>query len=153
MLDAACGLGRGLIGALDTFAPVYGVDVADIAIRQARALYHERRDAEGRAVRWVVGDVTALPWPTAFFGLVCSYGFTDVPFLRRIRSAILPGGMILYEGFSRRQLAEHPRMNPQWTLTLPELAELFAGWNALETGETDAPPYLVRCAAIRPPQA
>ena len=143
MLDAACGLGRGISGALDAFDPIYGVDVSDVAIRAARPLFPPR-------VRWIVADVTALPWPDSIFGLVCSFGFTDLPFLRRIRGAIRPGGMLLYEGFSRRQLEARPEMNPDWTLTLPLLGELLAGWEVLETGETDAPPYLVRCAAIRP---
>jgi len=144
MLDAACGLGRGLAGALDDFDPLYGVDVSDAAIFAARRLYPPRR------VRWIVADVTALPWPAGTFGLVCSFGFTDLPFLRRIRSAIRPGGMLLYEGFSRRQLESRPGMNPDWTLTLPLLRELCAGWEVLETGETETEPYLVRCAAIRP---
>lgn len=144
MLDAACGLGRGIAAALDAFDPIYAVDVSDVAILAARRLTPSRR------VRWIVADVTALPWPAGAFGLVCSFGFTDLPFLRRIRGAIRPGGMLLYEGFSRRQLEVRPEMNPDWTLTLPLLGELIAGWEVLETGETEAPPYLVRCAAIRP---
>jgi len=144
MLDAACGLGRGLAGALDTFAPLYAVDVSDVALRAARRLFPEGR------IRWIVADVTAVPWPERAFGLVCSFGFTDLAFLRRARSIIRPGGMLLYEGFSRRQLEIRPGLNPSWTVTLPELAELFVGWEILETGETPAPPYLARCAAIRP---
>jgi tellurite methyltransferase len=143
MLDAACGLGRGICGALDAFDPIYGVDVSDVAIVAARRLYPPR-------VRWIVADVTALPWPDGRFGLVCSFGFTDLPFLRRIRAAIRPGGMLLYEGFSRRQLEVRPEMNPDWTLTLPLLRELVAGWEVFESGETGTQPYLVRCAAIRP---
>jgi SAM-dependent methyltransferase len=144
MLDAACGLGRGLAGALDAFAPLYAVDVSDEAIRAARRLF------AGVPVRWIVADVAALPWPDDAFGLVCSFGFTDLAFLRRARSFIRPGGMLLYEGFSRRQRSLRPDMNPGWTIALPQLAELFAGWEILETGETAAPPYLARCAALRP---
>jgi SAM-dependent methyltransferase len=144
MLDAACGMGRGLAGALDAFAPLIAVDVSDVAIRAARPLYPPRR------VRWIVADVTALPWPRDFFGLVCSFGFTDAPFLRRMRASVRKGGLVLYEGFARRQAEVRPDLNPAWTLTLPELEELFSGWTILETGETAAPPFLVRCAALRP---
>jgi SAM-dependent methyltransferase len=144
MLDAACGLGRGLAGALGAFAPLHAVDVSDEAIRAARRLFPEAR------VRWIVADVTAQPWPDDAFGLVCSFGFTDLDFLGRARSFIRPGGMLLYEGFARRQLELRPDMNPAWTVTVRQLAELFAGWETLETGETAAPPYLVRCAALRP---
>src|SRR5271154_3449554 len=92
MLDAACGMGKGVAGALGRFAPIYGVDVSDFAVSTARHMFKES-DASGNPVRWVVADVTALPWPADHFGLVCSFGFTDIPFLKRIRGAVKPGGM------------------------------------------------------------
>lgn len=144
MLDAACGLGCGLAGAVDGFAPVYAVDVSEVAIAAARKLWPQPH------IRWIVGDVTALRWPEDRFGLVCSLRFTDVPFLRRMRACIRPGGMILFEGFSRRQLETKPGMNPAWTTAPAELADVFAGWELLELGESDMPHALVRCAAIRP---
>jgi SAM-dependent methyltransferase len=149
MLDAACGLGKGVAGALGAFAPIYAVDVSDVAVFRARRLFASQPEARAN-VRWIAGDVTALRWPENYFGLVCSFGFTDLPFLRRMRTAIRPGGMLLYEGFSRRQLEVRPEMDPAWTLTVPELSELLSGWELLETGESDALHRLVRCAAIRP---
>lgn len=147
MLDAACGLGRGLAGAADAFAPVFAVDVSDVAIAAARRLWPQPR------IHWIVGDVTALPWPEDRFGLVCSLRFTDLAFLRRMRACIRPGGMILFEGFSPRRLELNPGMNPAWTASLPELTEIFRGWDLLELGESEPPHPLVRCAAIRPPGA
>lgn len=144
MLDAACGLGRGLAGAVDAFAPVYAVDVSDAAIAAARKLWPQPH------IRWVVADVTAIPWPEDRFGLVFSLRFTEMQFLRRMRASIRPGGMILFEGFSPRQLEIKPDMNPDWTTSLSELAELLSGWEILELCESDAPHRLVRCAAIRP---
>ena len=58
--------------------------------------------------------------------------------------------MILFEGFSRRQLETHPTMNPDWTASRADLAGIFAGWELLELGESDVPHPLVQCAAIRP---
>jgi len=144
MLDAACGLGRGLAGAVDVFAPVYAVDLSDAAISAARKLWPQPH------IRWVIADVTAICWPEDRFGLVCSLRFTEMPFLRRMRRSIRPGGMILFEGFSRRHLEIKPDMNPDWTTSLSELTEVFAGWEMLEMCESGAPHWLVRCAAVRP---
>jgi len=143
MLDAACGLGRGIAGAVRDFEPIYAVDVSDEAIGMARRLWPDR------SLRWIVGDVTALPWPQDFFGLVCSLRFTDRAFLRSIRTSIRPGGMFLYEGFSERQLARKPDMNPGWVMTQAGLAELFADWEILEIGESTESHPLIHCAAIR----
>ena len=147
MLDAACGLGRGLAGALERCQPCYAVDVSDVAIRRARRLW------PSPAIRWVVADVTALHWPPAFLALACSLGFTDVPFLVRLRAALRPGGLLLYEGFARRQLAEHPRLNPDWTTTAERMRSLFGDWTILECQESAEPPYLVSFAGMRPARA
>ena len=144
MLDAACGLGRGIAAAGDLFHTVYGVDLSEVALGSARKVW------EGRPVRWIAADVTALAWPADFFGLVCAFAFTDLPFFRRIRAGIRPGGMFLYEGFSRRQLELRPDLNPAWTATEQEMAGIFAGWTILEKGEAAEPPFRTRIAALRP---
>ncbi len=144
MLDAACGLGRGIAAAGHLFHTVYGVDLSEVAIVQARAAYPRR------PVRWIVADVTRQPWPAAYFGLVCAFAFTDLPFFRRIRESIQPGGMFLYEGFSRRELEVRPDMDPAWTATVEDLARALPGWHLLESGESGAPPFRTVYAAIRP---
>jgi SAM-dependent methyltransferase len=144
MLDAACGLGRGIASAGPEIREVYAVDISDVAVAAARRLW------AGRPIRWIVGDVTALRWPPAFFGLVCAFAFTDRPFFRRIQDAICPGGMFLYEGFSRRQMEVKPDLNPEWTSTPDQMAELFGGWQVLECAENPAAPFRTRLAAIKP---
>ena len=144
MLDAACGLGRGVAAVGQRFDSVYAVDLSELALGAARRMW------EGRPVRWIAADVTALAWPEDFFALVCAFAFTDLPFFRRLRSSIRPGGMFLYEGFSRRQLELRPEMNPAWTATEAEVAGVFAGWTILEKGETAEPPFRTWIAATRP---
>ena len=144
MLDAACGLGRGVACGIDRFAPIYAVDVSDVAIVTARNLWPQSN------IRWIIGDVTALPWEEEAFGLICSFRFTDRAFMKRMLTYVRPGGMILFEGFSERQLETKPDRNPAWTMTRSGLAELFASWEVLEIGESSAPHFLVHCAAIRP---
>lgn len=145
MLDAACGLGRGIATAGDAFEVIYAVDLSDVGVGLAR----RRWGGDGR-IRWIVGDVTRMNWPGDFFGLVCAFGFTDHPFFSRLRGLIAPGGMMLYEGFSRRQLEVKPTLDRAWTTTPAEIAALFSGWETLVCEETAAPPFRVRFAAVRP---
>jgi SAM-dependent methyltransferase len=144
MLDAACGLGRGIAAVGHLFHTVYGVDLSEVAIARARRVW------AGRSIEWIVGDVTVQPWEPDCFGLVCAFGFTDLPFFRRMRGSIRPGGMIVYEGFSRRQLEAKPDLDPGWTSSPADWDQLLAGWEFLERGESTEAPFRIRCSAIRP---
>ena len=144
MLDAACGLGRGIASAGNGFDPIYAVDLSDVAIGLARKHW-----AGDPRIRWIVADVTQLNWPAHYFGLVCAFGYTDLEFFGKMGGMIAPGGMFMYEGFSTKQLAVRPELNPAWTTTPEVMNHLFRDWEILACGETGGPPYRVHLAAIR----
>jgi ubiquinone/menaquinone biosynthesis methyltransferase len=80
VLDLACGTGDIAFGAAARGATVTGLDITPRMIELARA----RPEAATRGVRWVVGDMTALPLATASFDLVTTgYGLRNVPDLPR----------------------------------------------------------------------
>lgn len=145
MLDAAAGLGRGIATAQEKFEPMYAVDISDVALRRARQYWA----GKGR-IQWLAADVTAICWPEDFFGLVCAFGFTDLPFFARLARMIAPGGMFLYEGFAARQLEVKPGLDPDWTATPGVMQLTFEGWELLTCEESESPPYRLRFAAIRP---
>lgn len=144
MLDAACGLGRGIATGAGAFTPVFAVDLSQVALRRARGFW-----AGEQRIRWIVADVTALAWPPDFFGLVCAFGFTDLPFFGRVARSVLPGGMFLYEGFSERQMEIKPGLDPAWTSTPQKMASLFSGWEIPVCEEDTEAPFRVRLAAVR----
>jgi SAM-dependent methyltransferase len=145
MLDAACGLGRGIASGLGAFHPVYAVDLSEPGLRRARALWSDTPD-----IRWIVSDVNDLQWPSTRFGLICSFGFTDMNFFRRVPKLLKPGGMFLYEGFSARQKTVKPDLNADWIGDPDALRALFAGGRVLECAETGEPPFRLRLAALAP---
>lgn len=145
MLDAATGLGRGIATAAGRFDPVYAVDISDVAIHTARRIWKEKS-----CIQWILGDVGAMRWPPDYFGLVCAFGFTDLPFFARLAHAIAPGGMMLYEGFAARQIEVKPGLDPHWTSTAESMRDTFLGWEVLTCEESETPPYRLRFAAIRP---
>ncbi len=142
-LDAACGLGRGIASTGGNFHTVFAVDISVVGVRAARNLWC----GDGR-ICWVVADVARLAWPRAFFGLVCAFGFTHLDFFGRLGEMIAPGGMFLYEGFAERQLSVRPGLDPAWTATPAKLARCLPGWQFLEVGESAAPPFRLRVAAL-----
>ena len=145
MLDVATGLGRGIATALGRFEPLYAVDISDVAIRRAKRYW------SGKAhIQWILGDVTTMRWPGNYFGLVCAFGFTDIPFFARLAQAVAPGGMVLYEGFAARQLEVKPDLDPAWTSTAESMRDAFPDWEVLTCEESETPPYRLRFAAIRP---
>ncbi|HEX7926998.1 MAG TPA: methyltransferase domain-containing protein [bacterium] len=150
MLDAACGQGRGIAAAGHLFHTIYGVDVSDVAIAQGQQLWPPGPGSLGGKIQWTVGDVTTMPWEPDSLGLVCAFGFTDLPFVRRMRECIRWGGMLLYEGFSKRQLTVKRDLDPAWTTSFEDWEALLPGWQVLERGETLDTPYRIRYAAVRP---
>lgn len=145
MLDAACGLGRGVAAAGDLFDECWGVDLSEAALQQARAHWGERP-----GLHWVVGDVVCLPWPADAFDLICAFGFTDWAFIRRVPALLRPGGLFLHEGFARRQRVLRPGLNPDWTSTPQQMRMSFPDWRLLVCTQSDAPPFRTTFAAQRP---
>jgi SAM-dependent methyltransferase len=150
LLDAACGLGRGIACAAlappdRPFAPIYGVDLSDVALRAARRLW-----GEVPGIRWIAADVATLHWPSRYFGLVCAFGFTDLDFLASLPRIVRAGGLLLFEGFSSRQRDVKPGLDPAWTSTPEELERVLTGWRMLSCEETAQSPYRLQAAAVHP---
>lgn len=142
MLDAACGLGRGIAAAGDLYQQCIGVDQSEVALRGARANFKEDRH-----IHFIASDIKAIPWPADYFSLICAFGFTDWGFFDRIPHLLEPGGVFIYEGFSSRQLSVNPKLTKNWTATASALEALFTGWRVLRLEETDEAPFRWRFAA------
>ena len=99
-LDLATGTGD-IAWELDSRgAHVVGLDVTFRMIELARA------KAAGRKVKFLVGDMTALPFPGASFDLITTgYGLRNVPDLDRaieeLFRVLRPGGQLLSLDFNR----------------------------------------------------
>jgi len=145
LLDAACGFGAGTAALLGRVDRVIGVDLSDTALAAAR-----RHFGDDPRLNWIQGDVSQLPWKANYFSAVCAFGFTDWVFLRRAPELLRPGGIFMYQGFSRRQLTLKPTLAPDWTSTPESISALFPGWEKLACEESGEAPYRVSFAARRP---
>jgi ubiquinone/menaquinone biosynthesis methyltransferase len=100
-LDLACGTGDIAFELALRGAQVVGLDVTHRMLELAQA-----RNAGANRVRFVTGDMMALPFPDASFDLVTTgYGIRNVPriepALAEIRRVLRPGGLLVSLDFDR----------------------------------------------------
>jgi demethylmenaquinone methyltransferase / 2-methoxy-6-polyprenyl-1,4-benzoquinol methylase len=102
VLDLACGTGDLALLAREAGADVTAVDVTPRMI----ALAADKAQARGTRVRFLVGDMTALPLPDGCVDVVTTgYGLRNVAdldrALREIHRVLKPGGRLLSLDFNR----------------------------------------------------
>lgn len=143
VLDVACGSGRHLAWFAARGHPVCGVDI-DTAVAADKVPQAELLQA----------DIENAPWPLhgRQFGavLVCNYLWR--PLFPDLLASIAPGGVLIYETFSKGQeLVGRPR-RPAFLLHPGELLQVCADLQvvAYECGVADTPARVVqRIVAVR----
>jgi demethylmenaquinone methyltransferase/2-methoxy-6-polyprenyl-1,4-benzoquinol methylase len=104
VLDLACGTGDIVFAAAPYVRTAIGLDVTHRMLQLARQ--RSGPPEGGHYVRFVTGDMLALPFPDRSFTVVTvGYGLRNVPDLRRslreIRRVIAPHGRVLSLDFNR----------------------------------------------------
>jgi tellurite methyltransferase len=91
----------------------------------------EAARSTGLAIRVVCADLTGLPLPPRRYAVVTNTLYLDRALAPALTRALVPGGLLLFETFTRAQLATgHPR-NPAFVLEPSELPTLFPGLQVL----------------------
>ena len=121
---------------LDTFAARQGfaVDAVDVAFGGlARLAAAARR--EGLVVRPIQADLEQFPLPHNQYAAVVNCRYLQRSLFPALRSAIRPGGVIVFETFLREQARiGHPR-NPAFLLEPGELRAEFSTFSVLVDAE------------------
>lgn len=154
LVDLACGRGRHCLAVAEAGAHVIGVD------RNGGFLEALRRTARKRhlpveCVRANLERDPGLPFLPGSCAAILVFRFLYRPLAPEIETALQPGGLLLYETFTRDQasLAGGPR-NPAFLLEPGELSTLFPNLERLATweGTTDGahPTAVARLAARKP---
>jgi SAM-dependent methyltransferase len=144
VLDLACGHRRQAAWFAQRGCQVTAVDV-DPACEASLRQHPE--------VRFVLADLEAGPWPLAEerFDAVVVVHYLHRPLLARIRAALAPDGLLIYETFATgNERFGRPR-NPDFLLRPGELLTAFAGLRiiAFEDGHVSEPPAMIqRLAAL-----
>ncbi len=126
-LDVAMGLGGSAGWLVERGWRVVGVDVADVAVRQAKARYP--------ALLAVIADLARFPLPAGAFDLILDFYYLDRALWPQFRCALRPGGLIVMETFVRSAQTEADGVNPAHLLEPGELRAAFADWDILDYRE------------------
>jgi SAM-dependent methyltransferase len=137
-LDVACGRGRHALA-------LAREGVATIALDRDRArlaALASAARAEALPVRPLLAELEAghaIPLASASCGAVLVFRYLHRPLAPELMRVLRPGGLLLYETFTRfqREIAQHPR-NPAFLLEPGELPTLFPGLDVLRYEEVSS---------------
>lgn len=120
-LDAACGFGGNALALAEHDLSVSAWDLSPVAIQR---LKHEAA-RRGLAIDTAVRDIVAAPPAPQSFDLVCVTHFLDRGLEPALSAALRPGGLLLYQTFTREAVTDRGPSNPEFRLAPNELLRLF----------------------------
>lgn len=142
VLDVATGEGRNAVWLAQLGCDVLGIDVSPLGLAKARRFAVER----GVTVAFEEADVRTWPWPSQRFDAVVSIFIQFAAPGERagvfsgMREALSPGGVVVLQGYTPRQIALKtggpPQVEHMYTRALLEAA--FAGFDILHLREHES---------------
>jgi SAM-dependent methyltransferase len=154
VVDLACGRGRHALAAADRGARVIALD-RNAEFLAALQTHARARAAAVACIRVDLEATPIIPLQPESCGVILVFRFLYRPLAPEIEAALRPGGLLLYETFTRTQLDfdTGPR-NPAFLLAPGELPTLFPGLTAIATWEgidrSRKPTAVARLAARKP---
>ncbi|MFL6652672.1 MAG: class I SAM-dependent methyltransferase [Sulfurifustaceae bacterium] len=130
-LDLACGVGHNAIFLARRGYDVLAVDVSLTALRHCQTALA----SAPLPVYPVAADLDRFALIPGSFALVIVFRFLDRTLVPRLKEALAPGGIMLYETFNTNRLRTDPRMNRAYLLEPGDLARAFADFHTIATND------------------
>ena len=134
-LAVACGRGRHALWLAERGLTTVAVDRGAEAIAALRVIARERGlpiDAEVRDI-----EQERDPFRGATYDVIVVVHYLHRPLFPALRDALAPGGLLVYETFTRAQAARGRPTNPDFLLNPGELLELVQPLEVLASREGD----------------
>jgi tellurite methyltransferase len=144
VLDVAMGRGRHALPIARRGCRVFGVDLNLAALQSAAA----DGTREGLLLRVWCADLTNLALPPVSFDVVLVTRYLQRDLFPAIRNAVVPGGIVVYETFTTKQLAlgTGPK-SPHHLLEPGELRQRFDDFEVVSYEEVERPEAVARLVA------
>jgi tellurite methyltransferase len=107
---------------------VDAIDLDGEAVDAVRAA----ADDEGLLLVAAQADLTAEPLPRPPYEVIVDVNYLERSLFEPIQRALAPGGLLLFETFTR----DHPTMRPEYTLAVNELLHAFGPLRVLHYRDT-----------------
>ena len=127
-LDVAAGRGRHAFHLASLGFVVDAVDVSDVAVDTIE----RRRRREGATVRAYRAELPASAFPLPAYDVVLVVDFLERALFPRLEAAVAPGGVRIYEAFTR----DHAGMRAEFALRPNELLHAFPALRVLRYRDT-----------------
>lgn len=137
-LDIAMGEGRNAVFLAKRGFKVEGVDYSDVALRKASRLAKENQVS----IQTINADLTRYSIPKRTYEVIVNIHFHEPTLVDKIKEGLKPGGVVVYETFTKNQLKNSAGMqiNRDQLLDSGELRSLFSDFEILvyrEVNEDD----------------
>ena len=135
-LDLACGRGKNSLYLAQRGLTVTAADISqnglDRLMQGARPLGLEAN------IQPLCVDLDDYQFEKAAFDLIVVVRFLNRDLFASIRTALKPGGILLYKTFNRRVLESRPGFNPDFTIEAEELLEAFGALEVIVDNRDDS---------------
>lgn len=121
-LEVACGLGGNALLLAERGLDVVAYDISDVAVQRLTA----RARDQSLPLTAEVRDVTANPPPVSAFHVIVVSRFLERDLVTDLVKALLPGGLLFYQTFTRIKMSDAGPSNPAYRLGDNELLTLFS---------------------------
>jgi tellurite methyltransferase len=121
VLDLAMGEGHNAVFLAQQGFSVTGIDISDIAVERAQQLAQR----VGVSLQLQVADLRATELPARMYDAVICFYYLDRAFFPQMLVTLKPGGVLIYETYTREQAQYGHPTNPAYLLQPNELLEAF----------------------------
>lgn len=130
VLDLACGSGRNGLYLVKNGLPVMFADINEQALSQIEETVGTT-EGQGHASYWHQDFELpgTAPLEGKTFAAIMVFRYLHRPLMAQLKQAVQPGGLIIYETFTRTQAQFGRPKNPDFLLAPGELAGCFADWH------------------------
>ena len=126
-LDIATGKGRNAIFLAEQGFDVVAIDVSLVALDEAR----QRAAEKSLSISWQQADLEPIELPKTTYDLIVNFNYLQRSLIPQIKTALKPGGHVIFETYlTGQEMIGHPK-NPAYLLRHNELLELFRDFRVL----------------------
>ena len=134
-LDVACGRGRHALWLAEHGLTTLGIDRDPDAVRELNDVARARRLPLRAEVRDIESGGT--PFRGITYDVIVVVHYLHRPLFPALIDALAPGGLLVYETFTREQAARGKPTNPEFLLESGELLDLVRPLDVLVSREGD----------------
>lgn len=135
VLDIGMGEGRNAVFLAQKGHLVTGVDISSVAVKKARSLAKEY----SVKIKTIIASMDKYNIPQESFDVIINFYYVDRSLVKKITETLKPGGLLIYEAHTLKELAKRKgsKEPKSYYLKEQELLSMFPGFKILKFEEPE----------------